>query len=151
MAQNDIRKDLLKKIADLHEVPEGAYNIRENAGCGGRQSTENIEIVGKEDGSGIDIIIKPGTKDENVFIPACVTKGNVHDLVYNDFHIGEGADVRIIAGCGIHNDDEEEAVIHGALDQHPLLGLLGDGMDGLGVDGILPLVAAVQTVSRRVP
>ena len=109
-----LTENLLKAISDYTEGGyTGAYNIRENAGCGGRQSTENIEIVGKEDGSGIDIIIKPGTKDENVFIPACVTKGNVHDLVYNDFHVGEGADVRIIAGCGIHNDDEEEAVHNG--------------------------------------
>lgn len=109
-----LTENLLKAVADYTDGGfQGAYNIRENGGCGGRQSTENIEIVGKEDGSGIDIYIKAGTKNENVFIPACVTKGNVHDLVYNDFHVGENADVKIIAGCGVHNDDEGEAVHNG--------------------------------------
>ncbi|MDD3393560.1 MAG: SufD family Fe-S cluster assembly protein [Anaerotignum sp.] len=81
----------------------GAFNIRNNGKSAGRNSTKNIRIVPKEDGSGIDIYIKPGTKNENVHIPALVTETAVHDVVYNDFHIGEGADVSIIAGCGIHN------------------------------------------------
>lgn len=88
---------------------KGAYNIREDGGCAGRQSTENIQIDSKTDGPGLDIHIKPGTKDETVYIPACVTHGDVNDLVYNDFYVGEGADVVIVAGCGVHTDNDEEA------------------------------------------
>lgn len=99
-----IEKDLLLKIADLHGVPEGAYNIRENGKSAGRQSTENIEIVPKTDGkSGIDIFIKPGTKNESMHIPVIISKAGWQEMVYNDFYVGEDADVVIIAGCGIHN------------------------------------------------
>ncbi len=99
-----IEKDLLLKIADLHGVPEGAYNIRENGQSAGRQSTENIEIVPKTDGTqGIDIFIKPGTKNESVHIPVIISKAGWQEMVYNDFYIGEDADVVIVAGCGIHN------------------------------------------------
>ncbi len=99
-----IEKDLLLKIADLHGVPEGAYNIRENGEGAGRGCTANIEIVSKTDGkSGIDIFIKPGTKNESVHIPVILSKAGWQEMVYNDFYIGEGADVVIVAGCGIHN------------------------------------------------
>ena len=98
---DDVIKKLLSEVADLTEVPlNGAFNIRNNGHSEGRNSTENIQIVPKENNSGIDIYIKPGTKDENVHIPALITEAGVHDLVYNDFHIGEGADVTIVAGCG---------------------------------------------------
>ena len=84
-----LTEELLKAVSDYTEGGyTGAYNIRENGGCAGRQSTENIQIEGKPDGSGIDIYIKPGTRGEKVFIPACVTRGSVSDLVYNDFHVG---------------------------------------------------------------
>lgn len=103
-----ITESLLKLVSDWDEsVYEGAYNIRENGGCAGRQSTDNIRIEPKEGGSGIDIYVEPGTKGEKVYIPACISKSNVEDLVYNDFHIGEDADVTIVAGCGVHTDDEE--------------------------------------------
>ena len=99
-----IQKDLLLKIADLHGVPEGAYNIRGNGESQGRNTTANIDIVTKTDGnSGIDIIIKPGTKNESVHIPVIISKAGYQEVVYNDFYIGEGADVEIVAGCGIHN------------------------------------------------
>lgn len=98
-----IRDILLKEVANMNGTPTGAYNIRLNSAGDGRRSTENIQIISKEDKSGIDIIIKPNTKDESVYIPALVTKSGIHDLVYNDFHIGENSDVVIIAGCGIHN------------------------------------------------
>lgn len=87
----------------------GAYNIRENGQCAGRAVTENIDIVTKTDKPGIDIKIKPGTKGETVSIPACVTHGDVDDLVYNDFYVGENADVIISAGCGVHTDTHETA------------------------------------------
>lgn len=111
---NDIIKNLLAEVSGMQEIPlAGAFNIRSNGRSEGRNSTENIQIVPKEDGSGIDIYIKPGTKDESVHIPALITEAGVHDLVYNDFHIGEGADVTIVAGCGIHNCGSEESLHEG--------------------------------------
>ncbi len=98
-----IQKDLLATVADIHEVPEGAYNIRSNGQLGGRATTANIDIVTKEDKPGIDIIIKPGTKNESVHIPVIISESGLKDMVYNDFFIGEDADVTIVAGCGIHN------------------------------------------------
>ncbi len=99
-----IQKDLLLQIADLHSVPEGAYNIRSDGKGLARNTTANVDIVTKTDGKeGIDIIIKPNTKNESVHIPVVITKAGLTDTVYNDFYIGEGADVVIVAGCGIHN------------------------------------------------
>lgn len=108
-----IKKELLEKVADLHEIPEGAYNIRENGGLGGRRTTANIDIVSKEEKSGIDIIIKPDTKNESVHIPVIISKTGVEDLVYNDFYIGENADVVIVAGCGIHNTGDKKSAHDG--------------------------------------
>ena len=99
-----LEKDLLLQIADLHGVPEGAYNIRGNGELQGRNTTANVDIVTKTDGkSGIDIFIKPGTKNESVHIPVIISKAGLQEVVYNDFYIGEDADVIIVAGCGIHN------------------------------------------------
>ncbi len=103
------QKDLLEKVADLHEIPSGAYNIRANGGAAGRNSTENIEIISKEDKPGIDIIIKAGTKNESVHIPVVISQSGIKDLVYNDFYIGEDSDVLIVAGCGIHNTGDSES------------------------------------------
>ena len=95
---------MLGKIADITDIPSvGAYNIRKNGLGVERKSTENIEIVPKTNKNGIDIKIKPGTKAEKVHIPVIITEDGVNDVVYNDFYIGEGADVEIVAGCGIHN------------------------------------------------
>lgn len=94
---------LLSEIADLHAVPAGAYNIRKNGAASGRRSTANIEITTKADRPGIDIRIAPFTKNESVHIPVIITETGLDDKVYNDFYIGEGADVLIVAGCGIHN------------------------------------------------
>ena len=111
---NDIIKSLLAEVSGIQDIPlTGAFNIRSNGQSEGRNSTENIQIVPKENGSGIDIYIKPGTKDESVHIPALITEAGVHDLVYNDFHVGEGADVPIVAGCGIHNCGNEESLHEG--------------------------------------
>ncbi len=112
---DEIQKRLLKEVADLHSVPEGAYNIRSNGEALGRVSTANIEIVPKTDVSGIDINIKPGTKNESVHIPVVMTQSGLKETVYNDFHIGEGADVVIVAGCGIDNcgpGDSEHDGLH---------------------------------------
>ena len=106
---DEIQKSLLKQVADLHDVPEGAYNIRSDGESIGRKTTENIDIVTKTDKPGIDIIIKPGTKNESVHIPVILAKSGLKDMVYNDFYIGEGADVTIIAGCGIHNCGDQDS------------------------------------------
>lgn len=100
---DNIEKNLLAEIADIHGVPEGAYNIRANGKLDGRNTTANIDIVTKTDKPGIDIIIKPGTVNESVHIPVVLSESGLKDMVYNDFFIGEGADVTIVAGCGIHN------------------------------------------------
>lgn len=110
-----IEKSLLEQVADIHQVPEGAYNIRSNGTLAGRNTTANIDIVTKEDKPGIDIIIKPGTKNESVHIPVVLSQSGLKDMVYNDFYIGEDAQVTIVAGCGIHNcgvDTSEHDGIH---------------------------------------
>ena len=106
---NNITQSLLSILSDWKGGFKGAFNIREDGACAGRQSSENIQIDSKKDLPGLDIHIKAGTKGETVYIPACVTHGNVDDLVYNDFFVGECADVTIVAGCGVHTDTEEEA------------------------------------------
>ena len=102
-----IEKNLLAQVADLHEVPEGAYNIRANGQMAGRNTTANIDIVTKTDKPGIDIRLKKGTKKESVHIPVVLSEAGLKETVYNDFFVGEGADVVIIAGCGIHNCGEQ--------------------------------------------
>jgi len=104
-----IERAMLSQIADLHGIPEGAYNIRINGQLDSRDTTANIDIVSKTDNPGIDIIIKPGTKNEKVHIPVVISQPGVNDLVYNDFYIGEDCDVVIVAGCGIHNCGELES------------------------------------------
>lgn len=104
MAKLDkIDNELLLQIADMHEIPQGSFNIRKNGQSIARNSDKDIEIVSKADKSGIDIIVKPNVKNKSVHIPVIITVGNLSDLVYNDFYIGENADVLIVAGCGIHN------------------------------------------------
>ena len=103
MMETKVDQELLEKIADLVGKPIGAFNIRKDCGCDGRQSTENIEITSKTDKQGIDIRIKDGTRGEQCHIPVIITKSGVTETVYNDFYIGENCDVEIIAGCGIHN------------------------------------------------
>lgn len=112
---DQLQKSMLEKIADIHGIPEGAYNIRSDGQSIGRNTTANIDIVTKKDKPGIDIIIKPGTKNESVHIPVILSESGLKDMVYNDFYIGEGADVVIVAGCGIHNcgvDTSEHDGIH---------------------------------------
>ena len=112
---DEIQKRLLREVADLHKVPEGAFNIRANGTSAGRASTANIEITPKENASGIDVRIRPGTKNESVHIPVVMTQSGLTELVYNDFYIGEDADVIIVAGCGIDNcgpKDSEHDGIH---------------------------------------
>ena len=106
---DEIQKRLLLEVADLHAVPEGAYNIRSNSRSAGRQSTANIEITSKEDISGLEIRIKPGTRHESVHIPVVMTESGLKETVYNDFYVGENADVVIVAGCGIDNCGNQDS------------------------------------------
>lgn len=103
---DEIQKNLLQEVSGLHEVPQGAYNIRSNGESVDRKTTEHIDIVTKSDKSGIEIYIKPGTKHESVHIPVILTQTGLKEMVYNDFHVGEDCDVTIIAGCGIHNSGD---------------------------------------------
>ncbi|MEE1100640.1 MAG: SufD family Fe-S cluster assembly protein [Agathobacter sp.] len=110
-----IQKQLLEEVADLHTMPEGAYNIRSNGEMAARNTTANIDIVSKEDKSGIDIKIKDGTKNESIHIPVILSESGIKETVYNDFYVGEDCDVTIVAGCGIHNcgvQDSEHDGIH---------------------------------------
>lgn len=100
---DEIGKSLLKEVADLDALPVGAYNVRVNGVSSERNTTANIDIVSKTDKSGIDIIIKPGTKNESVHIPVILSQSGMKEMVYNDFYVGEDCDVTIVAGCGIHN------------------------------------------------
>lgn len=115
---NKIEKDLLKEIADLHSIPEGAYSIRKNGESFQKNSTAEIEIVPKTDKKGIDIIVKPNVKGKSVHIPVIVTVGGLTDLVYNDFYIGENAEVTIVAGCGLHNTTSEKSEHNGIHNFH---------------------------------
>lgn len=105
---NAIDKKLLEEVADLHEIPQGAYNIRKNGQGVGRNTTANIDIITKTDKPGIDVIVKPGTKNESVHIPVIVSE-SMDDMVYNTFEIGADSDVLIVAGCGIHNSGGKKA------------------------------------------
>ena len=106
---DEIQKRLLREVADLHEVPEGAYNIRSNSQSAGRRSTANIEITSKTDVSGLEIRIRAGTKHESVHIPVVMTESGLKETVYNDFYIGDEADVVIVAGCGIDNCGNQDS------------------------------------------
>ena len=106
---DELQKRMIEELADLHEVPVGAYNFRANSKLAGRNTTANIDIVSKEDGSGIDIRVKAGTKKESVHIPVVISASGIKETVYNDFFIEDDCDVVIVAGCGIHNCGKQDS------------------------------------------
>ena len=106
---NKVDKRMLEAVADLHEIPQGAFSLRKNGESAERRSSANIIIEPKKDNPGIDITVKAGTKNESVHIPVIITEAGVNDLVYNDFYIEEDADVLIVAGCGIHNSGDQSS------------------------------------------
>ena len=106
---DEIQKRLLEEIAGLHEMPEGAYNIRANGEMASRNTTANIDIISKDDGTGIDVRIKAGTQNESVHIPVVLSESGLKEVVYNDFYIGDDCDVTIVAGCGIDNCGIQDA------------------------------------------
>ena len=112
---DSIKLNMLREVADLEGVPKGAYSLRVDGEMFGKNSSENIIIDKKTDKPGIDIYVKAGTKKESLHIPVILAESGLREVVYNDLHIGEGADVLIIAGCGIHNcgvQDSEHSGIH---------------------------------------
>ncbi len=109
LTMDEIKKRLLLEVAGLHDIPEGAYNIRADGKSAGRQSSAHITITPKENGSGLDIDIQPGTKNESVHIPVVMTQSGLKEVVYNDFHIGDDCDILIVAGCGIDNCGNQDS------------------------------------------
>lgn len=106
---DELQQRLLNEVAELDALPIGAYNIRANGKSAARNSTANIEIVAKTETSGIDINVAPGTKNESIHIPVVISETGLTECVYNDFYIGEGCDITIIAGCGIHNCGSQDS------------------------------------------
>lgn len=104
-----IEKDLLQKVAGIHEIPQGAYSLRVNGQMFGKNSSEHIRVEKKNDKPGIDVYFEPGTRHESVHIPVLLASTGLKELVYNDFHVGENCDVTIVAGCGIHNGGSAES------------------------------------------
>ncbi len=113
MELTDEEKQIFCEVAGTFEIPEGAYNFRVNGKSIGRSSTNNIDVKPKKDKSGLDIYIKAGTKNEQVHIPVAISATGLKEAVYNDFHIGDNADVIIIAGCGIYNCGPSDSVHDG--------------------------------------
>ena len=103
MELNKVTEDVLKVIDSYGFKQEGAYNLRLNGMAVCHGDSRHIKIVKKEDKPGIDIHISGETKEEQVHIPVVMSREGV-DIVYNDFYIEDGADVTIIAGCGIHGE-----------------------------------------------
>lgn len=103
MEISEIEREIFCNVADFQGEPEGAYNFRVNGKSVGRKSSKNIDVVPKPEGAGLEIYIKPRTVGESVHIPVAISASGLKEVVYNDFHVGEGADVTIIAGCGIYN------------------------------------------------
>ncbi len=110
---NDIDRSLLEAVASLHEIPQGAYNIRKDGQSEARNSTDEIRIIPKEGVDGIEIHIAPGTVNQSVHIPVILAKSGIQESVVNDFYIGEDSDVLIVAGCGIHNSGSEDSAHSG--------------------------------------
>ncbi len=106
---NKIDQELIAAVSDLHGVPQGVYNIRKNGKSFAKNDDEEIQIVPKENGKGVDIYVKGGVKNRSIHMPVIITQSGLSDLVCNDFHIGKGAEVVIVAGCGIHNAGEERS------------------------------------------
>ena len=106
-------KQIFCEVADVFEIPEGAYNFRVNGKSVGRKSTDSINVEPKTDKSGLDITIKKDTKNEQVHIPVAISATGLKEVVYNDFYIGENAEATIIAGCGIYNCGNQDSVHDG--------------------------------------
>lgn len=103
MELNKVTQEVLDVIDSYGFKQEGAYNLRLNGMAVCHGDSRHINIVKKEDKPGIDIHISGEAKEEQVHIPVVMTQEGI-DVVYNDFYVEDGADVTIIAGCGIHGE-----------------------------------------------
>ena len=106
---DQVTEEVLNVINDNKFSQSGAFNLRQNGTSICHGDSEHIKIKKKEDKPGIDIYIDGETKGEVVYIPVVVSVSGITDLVYNDFYIEDGADVSIVAGCGIHNSGCNES------------------------------------------
>lgn len=106
---SNLDKKMLESVVDLQKIPQGAFSLRKNGEGTQIQSSENITIRKKEDKPGIDVIIKEGTVNENVYVPVIVSQAGVKDMAYNTFEIKENSDITIFSGCGIHNNGDESS------------------------------------------
>ncbi|MBP1588086.1 MAG: SufD family Fe-S cluster assembly protein [Clostridia bacterium] len=105
---------LLDEISDASVFKgDGAYNLRLDGHGVMRHNTDRINIVPRNDGQGIEVYVKPGTVGETVHIPVIISESGLKETVFNDFYIGEGCDVTVIAGCGIHNAGDLESMHSG--------------------------------------
>lgn len=106
---DNVTEGVLDVINDNKFSQTGAFNLRENGTSICHGDSEHIKIKKKTDKPGIDIYIDGKTDGEAVYIPVVLSKSGMTDLVYNDFYVEDGADVRIVAGCGIHNSGCNES------------------------------------------
>lgn len=106
---DNVTEEVLNIINNHNFSMKGAFNLRENGTSICHGDSEHVKIKKKTDNPGIDIYIDGNTKGEAVYIPVVVSVSGMKDLVYNDFYIEDGADVKIIAGCGIHNSGCNES------------------------------------------
>ena len=113
MDLDEIERQLLRDVSNVTGIPEGAYNFRVNGKSIGRHSSERIDITPKTDKSGIDIVVKAGTKGEIAHIPVIISASGLKEAVYNDFYIGDNCEVTIIAGCGIYNCGADDSIHDG--------------------------------------
>lgn len=113
MKLNKIDKELLSQITDLHAIEQGSYSFRKNGQGVAINSTTDIQIVKKTDKPGIDIYVKANVQNKSMHLPVIISQGGITDKVYNDFYIGENADVLIVAGCGIHNTGNTQSTHNG--------------------------------------
>ena len=102
MKLDAVIENVLSKIDEAGFNQEGAFNLRYNGVSLCHGDTDHIKIKRKEDKRGINVYIDKEVQGQQVHIPVVVAAG-MTDVVYNDFYIEEGANVTIIAGCGIHN------------------------------------------------
>ena len=51
-------------------------------------------------------------------IPVVLSQSGMKEVVYNDFFIGDGCDVVIVAGCGISNCGDQDAAHDGVHSFH---------------------------------
>lgn len=109
MTLDQITEKILKQIDESGFRQEGAFSLRHNGTALCHGDSEHVKIKKKEDRTGIDVHIDGNTKGEQVHIPVVVDASGITDIVYNDFFIAEGAEVTIVAGCGIHNSGCNES------------------------------------------